>query len=92
MPEERKIVILKDLEIGDIFSSIKDKQRKEFIKRGNCVFNRGAGSSTCACWDLYNRKVVNKMCRLQVVKIRESDNKKHFQENPLNHAYNAYNK
>lgn len=89
MPEVTK---LKDLEIGDIFRSVKDKQQREYIKRGDCVFNRGAGSSTCACWDLYNRQIVNKMCRLEVVKIRSSDHKEYFQANPLNSKNHAYNK
>lgn len=84
--------LLKDLEIGDIFRSAKDKQQREFIKRGDCVFNRGAGSSTCACWDLYNRQIVNKMCRIEVVKLRSSNNKEYFKQNPLNTIHHAYNK
>lgn len=83
---------LSEIEIGDIFYPIKDKKRSKYIKRGVCVFNRGAGSSTCACLSLGSGEIVNKLCRSEVVKLNESEYKEKYKANPLNTIHHAYNK
>lgn len=83
---------LKDLEIGDVFYPVKDKKKSKYIKRGVCMFNRGAGTSTCACLQLGDNTIVNKQCRLEVIKLRDSDHKDKYQANPLNTIHHAYNK
>lgn len=65
---------LKDLEPGDKFIHAKSKAKhpKQYIVKGNCMFNAGHGSSTRLCIDLLEREVVGKSCKLEVKKIGES--------------------
>lgn len=73
---------LKDLEPGDKFvhANSKAKTPKQFVVKGNCMFNRHHGSSTRHCIDLKNRAIVGKSCRLEVVKIGESQHKQKYLE------------
>lgn len=75
-------MILKDLEPGDKFVHAKSKAKspKQFIVKGNPMFNRGHGSSTRQCIDLLKREVVGKSCKLEVKKIGESLHKQRFLE------------
>jgi hypothetical protein len=73
-------MILKDLEPGDKFvhANSKDKTPKQFIVKGNCLFNSGHGSSTRLCIELKTGAIVGKSCRLEVVKVGESIHKQTF--------------
>jgi hypothetical protein len=73
---------LKDLEPGDKFVHQKSnaKKPKQFIVKGNCMFNGGHGSATRLCIDLNANKVVGKSCRLEVRKIGESAHKEKYLE------------
>lgn len=73
---------LKDLEPGDKFvhANSKAKRPKQFIVKGNCMYNARHGSATRKCIDLKNQVIVGKSCRLEVVKIGESKNKAKFIE------------
>jgi len=73
---------LKDLEIGDIFSSVSNKALT-FVVRGNCVFNRGHGSSTRACTIRGSFNLISKSCRMEVIKTGESAHKENYKLNPL---------
>lgn len=77
--------LLKDLEIGDIFYSAKDKNylTRSYVVRGRCVFNQGHGSSTRACMNVGRRTLESKSCRMEVVKDGESVFKEMYKENPL---------
>jgi hypothetical protein len=78
---------LKDLEIGDIFHSAKDKNgnylHRSYVVRGHCVFNRGHGSATRACVNISRRLLESKSCRMEVIKEGESVHKKEYKQNPL---------
>jgi hypothetical protein len=75
-------MILKDLEPGDKFvhAKSKDKAPKQFIVKGNCLFNSGHGSSTRLCIELKTGAIMGKSCRLEVIKIGESIHKQIFLE------------
>lgn len=70
MQEERKIVTLKDLEIGDKFypASQIGKRTPYFLVCGLPEFNKGHGSATRKCKDLSKDILVDKSCRLKVIK------------------------
>ncbi len=74
---------LKELTIGDIFVNAKDKSKK-FIVRGNAVFNRGHGSSTRMCMDLKSKELISKSCRIEVLKLGESQFKEKYLATPIN--------
>lgn len=73
---------LRDLEPGDKFVHAKSKAKKpkQFIVKGNPMFNAGHGSATRLCIDLIKREVVGKSCKLEVKKIGESLHKQKMLE------------
>jgi hypothetical protein len=75
-------MILKDLEPGDKFVHAKSKAKhpKQFLVKGNCMYNVGHGSSTRQCVDLLKQTIVGKSCKLEVKKIGESLHKKKMLE------------
>lgn len=75
---------LKELEIGDIFINVKDKQATKFVVRGSSVFNGRHGSPTRMCIDLKKNELVSKSCRIKVRKVGESQHKEKYKQNPLN--------
>lgn len=74
---------LRDLTPGDKFVHAKSKAKhpKQFIVKGNCMFNAGHGSSTMTCIDLLTNTTVGKSCKLEVRKIGESLHKQKFLDN-----------
>lgn len=84
IPKEYKgqpVVMLKDLEIGDIFFNIREPWA-EYTVRGKPMFNRAHGSATRVCQ--YRGRLENKSCRLNVVKKGEAANKQELIDNPIN--------
>lgn len=79
-----KYMTLKDLEIGDRFYNLKDRQKKIYVVRGKCLFNRGAMSSTRKCSLAKDGELFNKLCRNEVVKTGVSDYKERYLASPLN--------
>jgi hypothetical protein len=75
-------MILRDLEPGDKFVHAKSKAKnpKQYLVKGNCMYNAGHGSATRQCIDLLKQKVVGKSCKLEVKKIGESLHKQKFLE------------
>lgn len=73
---------LKDLEPGDKFVHAKSKAKhpKQFLVKGNCMFNARHGSAIRHCIDLAKRVIVGKSCRLEVKKIGESQHKQKYLE------------
>jgi hypothetical protein len=73
---------LKDLEPGDKFVHAKSpaKHPKQFLVKGNCMYNAGHGSATRTCIDLLKQEIVGKSCKLEVKKIGESLHKQKFLE------------
>jgi len=73
-----KPMILRDLEPGDKFVHAKSRAKnpKQFLVKGNPMFNAGHGSATRKCIDLLKREIVGKSCKLEVKKIGESLHKK----------------
>lgn len=65
-------MILRELQIGDRFISAraKDKQKAErFTVRGMPEFNRAAGTATRKCQTDKGGGLVDKQCRLEVIKL-----------------------
>lgn len=73
---------LKDLEPGDKFVHAKSKAKhpKQFLVKGNPMFNRHHGSATRICIDLLKQEAVGKSCKLEVKKIGESLHKQKMLE------------
>jgi len=68
---------LRDLHPGDIFTAASDKSINphRFTVKGNCMFNRGYGSSTRLCYCIRTQEIVSKSCNLEVIKVGESKHK-----------------
>lgn len=81
-------MILRELQPGDKFVHAKAKGRnpKRFVVNGNCIFNRGHGTSTRMCVDLGTKENVGKSCNLEVRKIGESVHKEKLMEKFSNKA------
>lgn len=73
-------MLLRELEIGDIFFAESDRlQMVKYTVRNNCVFNRGHGTSTRYCY-LPDGTIVNKSGKLKVIKAGESKHKEKLQQ------------
>lgn len=65
---------LRDLEIGDRFTSLKSiRSGKSFQVYGKPEFNIRAGTATRMCFNETHGIYENKQCRLEVVKLPAKD-------------------
>jgi hypothetical protein len=75
-------MILRELEIGDIFYAESDKRPKpeKYVVRNNCMFSLGHGSAVRNCVKLPCGPVVSKSANLNVIKAGESKHKAKLQK------------
>lgn len=64
---------LRELKMGDVFYSIRDKKKRKFQKYSKNLFNSKAGQATCLCDDLEKKERVSKACNLNVIFLRRPE-------------------
>ncbi|MBO9657517.1 MAG: hypothetical protein J7527_01705 [Chitinophagaceae bacterium] len=81
------IVLLKDLEVGDMFmkppKATGRSNRTIFTVRGNPFFNARHGSATRFCHNNKTKQLVSKSCRQEVIKVGESKFKEQYKSTPI---------
>lgn len=81
---DRTVVSLKELEIGDVFFNVMDVYKKKYTVRGAAVFNRRHGYSTRMCFNINDKELQSKSCKIKVIKIGESRFKEQYKLKPIN--------
>lgn len=77
--------ILDELEVGDVFQFVNDKKKTKetWIVRGNPFFNAGCFAKTRYCSNT-KKEIAGKLCKREVIKLRDSKYKAKYQEKPIN--------